>query len=61
MSVRVDSLVKHYRVHHKAAGLRGSLRSLFRRKYETVKAVDGISLDIKQGEIVGFLGRPGSP
>jgi ABC-type uncharacterized transport system ATPase subunit len=55
MTVYVDNLVKYYRVHHKEPGLRGSLRSLFRRQYETVKAVDGISFDIEQGEIVGFL------
>jgi len=60
MSVHVDNLVKYYRVHHKDPGLRGSLHSLFRRQYETVKAVDGISFDIEQGEIVGFLGPNGA-
>ena len=58
--LRRDVLVKYYRVHHKEAGLRGSLRSLFRRQYETVKAVDGISFDIERGEIVGFLGPNGA-
>ncbi len=60
MSVHVDGLVKYYRVHHREAGLRGSLRSAFRRQYEQVKAVDGISFDIQQGEIVGFLGPNGA-
>ena len=60
MSVHVEGLVKHYRVHHRAAGLRGAVRSLFRRRYELVKAVDGISFDIQQGEIVGFLGPNGA-
>jgi ABC-2 type transport system ATP-binding protein len=60
MTVHVDHLVKYCRVHHKEAGLRGSLRSLFRRQYETVKAVDGISFDIEQGETVGFLGPNGA-
>ena len=60
MSIYVDNLVKYYRVHHKEAGLRGSLRSLFRRQYETVKAVDGISFDIEESEIVGFLGPNGA-
>jgi ABC-2 type transport system ATP-binding protein len=58
--IHVDNLVKHYRVHHREAGLRGSVRSLFRRQYETVRAVDGISFDIAQGEIVGFLGPNGA-
>jgi len=60
VSVRVQNLVKYYRVHRREAGLRGSMRSLFRRQYETVKAVDGISFDIEQGEIVGFLGPNGA-
>jgi ABC-2 type transport system ATP-binding protein len=47
-------------VHRKAPGLRGSLRNLVRRDYETVKAVDDISFDIEQGEVVGFLGPNGA-
>jgi ABC-2 type transport system ATP-binding protein len=60
MSLRVSNLAKHYQVHHRQAGLRGSLSSLFNRQYQTVKAVDGISFDIGQGEIVGFLGPNGA-
>jgi ABC-2 type transport system ATP-binding protein len=55
MTVHVENLVKYFKVHHKEAGLKGSLLSLFRWRLETVKAVDGISFDIEQGEIVGFL------
>ncbi|NLF13872.1 MAG: ATP-binding cassette domain-containing protein [Anaerolineaceae bacterium] len=60
MSVSVENLVKHYRVHHKEPGLAGSLRSLVRRRYEDVRAVDGISFEIDQGEVVGFLGPNGA-
>jgi len=56
MSVHVDNLVKYYRVHHREAGLRESLRSLFRREYETVRAVDGISFDVEPGKIVYWTG-----
>ncbi|HSJ52905.1 MAG TPA: ATP-binding cassette domain-containing protein, partial [Anaerolineae bacterium] len=59
-AVHVDSLVKHYRVHHKEPGLASSLRSLFRRRYENVRAVDDISFEIEQGEVVGFLGPNGA-
>jgi ABC-2 type transport system ATP-binding protein len=60
MAIKVSHLVKYFPVHHKQAGLKGSLRSLFRRQYTTVKAVDDISFEIEQGEIVGFLGPNGA-
>ncbi len=59
-SVHVAGLKKYYQVHHKEAGLRGSLRSFFRREYSTVQAVDGITFDIEQGQVVGFLGPNGA-
>ena len=60
MSIQVSHLTKHFRVHQKAPGLRGSLHSLFRREYKTVKAVDDISFAIAEGEVVGFLGPNGA-
>jgi ABC-2 type transport system ATP-binding protein len=36
------------------------MRSLVRRKYEVVKAVDGVSFTIERGERVGFLGPNGA-
>ena len=36
------------------------MRSLFRRAYTVVKAVDGISFEIRDGERVGFLGPNGA-
>lgn len=38
----------------------GSLKSLLARKYETVKAVDDISFEIAEGELVGFIGPNGA-
>ena len=38
----------------------GSIKSLFKRKYEDVKAVDNISFEIDEGELVGFIGPNGA-
>lgn len=36
------------------------IKALFSRKYEEVRAVDGISFDIEEGEIVGYIGANGA-
>lgn len=38
----------------------GSIRSLFHRKYYDVKAVDDVSFEIGEGELVGFIGPNGA-
>ncbi len=60
MSITVKHLSKHYEVHRKEAGLRGSIAAFLRRRYEIVKAVDDISFSIEPGEMVGFLGPNGA-
>jgi ABC-2 type transport system ATP-binding protein len=56
----VENLKKFYRVHEKEQGLKGSIKSLFARKYHDVKAVDDISIEIDKGELVGFIGPNGA-
>ena len=58
--ISVKGLRKHYQVHKRPPGLKAALRSLVHRDYTTVKAVDGISFDIRPGERVGFLGPNGA-
>jgi ABC-2 type transport system ATP-binding protein len=58
--IEVKHLKKYYQVHKKEPGLMGSIRSLFHRKYEDVKAVDKISFEIEEGELVGFIGPNGA-
>lgn len=58
--ISVKNLSKHYKVYRKEPGLMGSLKSLVSRKYEVVKAVDDISFDIDEGELIGFIGPNGA-
>jgi ABC-2 type transport system ATP-binding protein len=58
--IDVRGLSKHYQVHRRPPGLGAALRSVFRRRYDTVRAVDGISFSVGEGERVGFLGPNGA-
>jgi ABC-2 type transport system ATP-binding protein len=58
--ISVCNLSKFYEVHQKEPGFVGSLRAFFHRKYETVRAVEDLSFEIHEGEIVGFLGPNGA-
>jgi len=58
--IEVDKLVKHYRVHERPPGVMAAARSLLRRSYRVVPAVDGVSFRIAAGERVGFLGPNGA-
>jgi ABC-2 type transport system ATP-binding protein len=58
--IDVRNLSKSYRVHKRAPGIAAALRSVLRRHYETVKAVEDLSFQIADGERVGFLGPNGA-
>jgi ABC-2 type transport system ATP-binding protein len=58
--IRANELTKHFKVHRRPPGFGAAMRSLVRRKYEVVKAVDGVSFTIERGERVGFLGPNGA-
>lgn len=60
MTISVSHLSKHFQVHQKEPGLLGSIKSLFKRKYETKKAVDDITFQINEGELIGFIGPNGA-
>lgn len=56
----VDNLVKTFRVAERQPGLWGAFRGLVRRRYRTVRALDGISFTVEPGELVGYIGPNGA-
>ena len=58
--IYVENVSKEFKKVVKDSGLKGSVKSLFNRKYDIVKAVDDISFHVEKGEILGFIGANGA-
>lgn len=59
-AISATGLTKTYAYHRQTPGLRGAIRSVFRREVETRLAVDEITFSIAAGEVVGLLGPNGA-
>ncbi len=59
-SIKVHNLQKTFQSKRKAAGLGGSIRSLFKPEYGSVTAVNNLSFEMEAGELLGFIGPNGA-
>jgi len=59
-AIHIHKLTKIYTIHERKAGVGAAVRGLLQRQKRDVRAVDAISFDVEQGEIVGFLGPNGA-
>lgn len=58
--IRVENLSKDFKINKKYAGFKGAIKSFFTSEYTIKKAVDNISFEIDDGEIVGYIGANGA-
>lgn len=58
--IHVENLTKEFKIYKKQPGFMGAVKGLFSREAEIKKAVDNISFDIAEGEMVGYIGANGA-
>lgn len=58
--ITVKNLVKNFKVKQKEKGLKGSLKSIVKPKYNITKAVKNISFSVEKGEMIAFIGPNGA-
>ena len=59
-AITIKNLSKNFKVKIKEKGLKGSIKSIIKPKYNIIKAVKNISFSIEKGEMVAFIGPNGA-
>jgi ABC-2 type transport system ATP-binding protein len=58
--IEVKNLNKEFKVKEKEKGIKGSIKSIFKPKYKTIKAVNNINFSVEEGEMLAFIGPNGA-
>lgn len=58
--ITMENVCKTYKVSKRDAGFSSAFKALFRKEYELIHALDGVSFTISDGEMVGYIGPNGA-
>ena len=58
--IQVRNLSKTFHISSKKPGIKGTLQHFFKRETKSIKVIKNINFEIKEGEIIGFLGANGA-
>jgi len=58
--IKFQNINKTYRVAKRQAGLGNAMKALFSREYENIHALNDVSFNIQDGEMVGYIGPNGA-
>lgn len=58
--IEVKNLNKTFKIKEKEKGIKGSIKSIVKPRYKTIKAVNDISFSVEKGEMLAFIGPNGA-
>ena len=59
-AIRVENLSKTFRVKKKEKGMAGSIKAILHPQTEEIRAVNGVSFQVEEGEMLAFIGPNGA-
>ncbi len=58
--IKLENISKTYKVARREKGFKNAVKSLVKKEYKEILALDKISFEINEGEIVGYIGPNGA-
>ena len=58
--IELKNISKQFKISKRDAGVKNAIKSFFHRQYKTINALENISFNINEGEIVGYIGPNGA-
>lgn len=59
-AIKVENLSKTFRVKRKEKGMYGSIKAIVHPQAEEIRAVNGVSFSVEEGEMLAFIGPNGA-